>query len=141
MIEKIPVAEKSGKIYENVKQLADEIRTFREKNRGNIGGKADGSADILVLRIFGKQMAKYEKEDKREYWQMEDAGDKSFVAASIHKEDDYRVALNINDYRQWAASGGKARPELIYWMTLDKNNIKNYRLQVALKKIKLNMEK
>lgn len=95
----------------------------------------------MVVRMFGKQMVKYQKPDQKEYWQMEDADENNLVAADIYKEDDFRVALNIYDRRKWVTSGGREKPELIYWMTLDEKNIKDFRLQVALKKLKSKTEK
>ena len=140
MIEKIPTPEIPGKVYENVKQLADDIREFRKKNREKIGAKADGSANVEVLRIFGKQLAKF-KRGNQEFWEMESSDPKRFISANVHKEDDYRVSLNFYDRRQWEESGGKVKPELIHWMTLDENNIKNFHLQLAIKKLKPQIEK
>lgn len=136
MKEKLTSPELPGRVYENVKDLSDEIRAFREKNLTKLGGQPDNTAVMVVLRIFGKQMAQYEKPDGGKYWTMEDGDEKCLVSASIYKEDDYRVVLNIYDYRKWAASGGKERPELIYNETLDKKNIKDFHLQLALKRIK-----
>jgi membrane-bound lytic murein transglycosylase len=140
MIEKIPTKETPCKIFENVKQLSEDIKQFHEKNREKIGAKPDDSANIEVLRIFGKQLARIKEGDK-EYWEMIAGEPERFVSGKIHKYDDFRVDLDFYDYRPWEESGGEEKPERIFHLIINKENVREFRLQPAIKKIKPKIEK
>ncbi len=124
-----------GKVYENVKELADAIKEFRERNREKIGANADGSANIEVLRIFGKQLAKFKK-DGKEYWDIEDGVADRFINGRVYRVEDFRIDVDFIDYRRYEESGGKEKPERIFHLIINKENVREFRLQPAIKKIK-----
>ncbi|MDD5341215.1 MAG: hypothetical protein PHC97_02125 [Patescibacteria group bacterium] len=132
-MERIEISKWPGKRYENTGELINDIKKFREKNKAIIESQSNDTANILVLRIFGKELAKF-REDDKEYWSLVDSQKPTtFVSASIYKINDGVIDLNINDWNKY--EWGKKSPTL-YCLSLNNDTVKSYRLEPVLKKLK-----
>jgi len=133
MIEKIKIQENPGKQYKSMNELMQDINDFKEKKSNRLN-TAEFGQNIFVLRIFGKELAKFKK-DNKEFWDLVDSEKPTtFVPASIHKINEKGADMNIYDFRNFNPT---QKPSLIYWFSIDNNTIKNFKLQPAIKKIEL----
>lgn len=135
-MEKIKIQEKPGKQYESIKDLMTDINKLNEKKRVVSGypATAKDSANIFVLRIFGRVLAKFRK-DNSVYWDMTDSDKPTqFISASIFDIDEEKIKLNFYNWGDFKL-GEKNKP--IYWFSIDNKTIQSYRLQPAFKKIEV----